>query len=59
MNVHDLLVQLADQEASDEVFLHAPVGPAPLVRIARDRVRDDESIPGVTRVKTVVVLSSR
>lgn len=59
MNVHDLIIELTKFHGREDVFLHAPVGPSPLQRVTLDTARDDESTPGVTKIKKVVVLSSR
>lgn len=58
MIVRDLILALAEHDGQAEVYLHAPIGPAPVVRVAQDTARNDET-PGVTKIKRVVVLSSR
>lgn len=59
MNVHDLIIELTKFHGREDVFLHAPAGPAELKTVAMDTARDDVSVPGVTKIKKVVVLSSR
>ena len=59
MNVHDLIIELTKYHGREEVYLHAPTGPAELRTVAMDTARDDVSVPGVTKIKKVVVLSSK